>query len=152
GAVAAAVLLGRLARSAPSTALLRTPVADLRGILEVRRVRLGVVVASGVAVLGHVALFMVAVRSAGADVSLTRMVPLALVVLLVAGLPINVAGWGPREGAAAWVFGATGLDAAQGVTAAVLYGVLVLVATLPGAVVLFVSRRRPGMRKDGNHG
>ena len=46
------------------------------------------------------------------------------------------AGWGPREGVAAWAFGAAGLGAAQGVATAVVYGVMVLVASLPGAVVL----------------
>jgi hypothetical protein len=58
------------------------------------------------------------------------------VVLLAAGLPTNVAGWGPREGVAAWVFAAAGLGGAAGVTTAVVYGVMALVATLPGVVVL----------------
>ena len=53
-------------------------------------------------------------------------------MLVAAGLPANVAGWGPREGMAAWAFGAAGLGADQGVATAVAYGVMVLVATLPG--------------------
>ena len=69
------------------------------------------------------------------------MLPLALVVLLAAAVPMNIAGWGPREGAAAWAAGAAGLSAAQGVTVAVVYGVLALVATLPGAVLLLADRR-----------
>ena len=68
-----------------------------------------------------------------------ELLPLALLVLLAMGLPINVAGWGPREGAAAWVFGAAGLTAAQGVAVSVVYGVMTLVAVLPGAVVLLVE-------------
>ena len=78
------------------------------------------------------------------------MVPLALVVLAGSAMPANVAGWGPREGVAAWAFAAAGLGASAGVTAAAAYGALVLVAALPGAVVLVVqlvhgrrSRRRP---------
>jgi hypothetical protein len=63
------------------------------------------------------------------------MLPLALLAMLAMVLP-SVAGWGFREGAAAWVFGAAGLGAAQGVATAVVYGVLVLVASLPGALVL----------------
>jgi hypothetical protein len=43
---------------------------------------------------------------------------------------------------AAWAFGAAGLTAAQGVATAMVYGALVLVASLPGAAVLLV--RRPG--------
>ena len=54
-------------------------------------------------------------------------------------VPMNIAGWGPREGVAAWAFGAAGLGAAQGVATAVVYGVMVLVASLPGAVVLVAA-------------
>ena len=51
----------------------------------------------------------------------------------------SVAGWGPREGVAAWVLGAAGLGAQQGVATAVVYGVMVLVASLPGAAVVVVA-------------
>ena len=63
------------------------------------------------------------------------MLPLALLVMLAMVLP-SIAGWGPREGVTAWAFGAAGLGAEQGVATAVVYGVMVLVASLPGAVVL----------------
>jgi hypothetical protein len=45
---------------------------------------------------------------------------------------------------AAWSFGAAGLGADQGVAAAVAYGAIVLVANLPGAVVLVVASGRRG--------
>jgi hypothetical protein len=61
-------------------------------------------------------------------------------VLLASAIPLNVAGWGPREGAAAWVFGAAGLGAGVGLEVAVVYGVMALVATLPGAVALWSGR------------
>ena len=67
------------------------------------------------------------------------MLPLALLVLLAMGVPANIAGWGPREGVAAWAFGVAGLSVAQGVSAAVVYGVMVLVASLPGAGVLIAG-------------
>jgi glycosyltransferase 2 family protein len=95
-----------------------------------------VVAASLLASAGHVLVFLVAARAAGTDATLTALVPLALLVLLAAAVPVNVAGWGPREGVAAWAFAAAGLGAAQGATVAVLYGVLALVATLPGGVLL----------------
>jgi hypothetical protein len=62
-------------------------------------------------------------------------------VLLAAALP-NVAGWGPREGVTAWAFAAAGLGAADGVATAVVYGVMVFVAGLPGAVVLVAASMR----------
>lgn len=95
-----------------------------------------VVATSLVSAGGHVLVFLVAARAAGTAASLGDLVPLALLVMLAAAIPLNVAGWGPREGVAAWAFAAAGLGAAQGATVAVLYGVLALVATLPGAVLL----------------
>ncbi|WP_088288812.1 lysylphosphatidylglycerol synthase domain-containing protein [Kineosporia sp. A_224] len=96
-----------------------------------------------VALAGFVATFVVAARAAGVDAPVGRVVPLALVAFVAMSLPLNVGGWGPREGAAAWAFGAAGLGAAQGVSASVAFGVCVLVSSLPGAVVLVARRLRP---------
>jgi glycosyltransferase 2 family protein len=103
---------------------------------------LGVVAASLLAVVGHVATFVVAARTAGVTAPVAVLLPLALLVLVAMGIPANVAGWGPREGVAAWVFGAAGLGAGAGVATAVVYGVMVLVASLPGVVVLLAGRSR----------
>jgi uncharacterized membrane protein YbhN (UPF0104 family) len=101
-----------------------------------------IVVASSLAVLGHVVTFVVAARTAGATTSTLELVPLALLVLAAMSIPANIAGWGPREGVAAWAFAAAGLGAAQGVATAVVYGVMVFVASLPGAAVLLLGMRR----------
>jgi glycosyltransferase 2 family protein len=86
-------------------------------------------------------------------------VPIALIVMLAAVLP-NVGGWGPREGVTAWIFGAAGLHAQRGIATAVVYGVMVLVASLPGAVVLVVAwfrgtrlpvRNARGLREGAVH-
>lgn len=78
---------------------------------------------------------------------------MTLLALLAMGLPLNVAGFGPREGVAAWVFGAAGLSAAQGVATATVYGALVLVASLPGAAVLLTRRNRiPVTREAASDG
>lgn len=103
-----------------------------------------IVLASGLVALGHAATFLIAARATGSDAPPLMLLPLALVVQMASAIPVNLAGWGPREGAAAWVFGAAGLGAAQGLGASVAYGVLVLVATLPGAVLLLGSVRRRG--------
>jgi uncharacterized membrane protein YbhN (UPF0104 family) len=91
---------------------------------------------SALASAGHAAVFVVAARAAGVEAGTGLLAALALAVLVVAAIPFNLAGWGPREGAAAWAFSAAGLGAATGATVAVTYGVLALVATLPGAVLL----------------
>ena len=121
------------------------------GPLLARGVWPGVVLASSVAVVGHALTFLIAARIAGSDASPAQLLPLALLVLLAMGVPMNVAGWGPREGVAAWAFGAAGLGAAQGVSAAVVYGVMSFVACLPGAGVLLVAwwLRRAAYRTEG---
>jgi len=151
GAGLATLLIGRtLARTGSrwSIRALRTVGAELREGLFARRNWVRIVVASTVVVLGHLATFLLAARTAGATAPLTSLVPLTLLALLAMGLPLNVAGWGPREGVAAWAFAAAGLTAAQGVATAVTYGVLVLVASLPGAAVLvlrWITRKPPSM-------
>lgn len=120
---------------------------DIRFGLLVRRSWPGVVLASAVAVAGHVATYLVAARAVGVTTSLATLLPLAVLVLLAAGLPLNLAGWGPREGMAAWVFAAAGLGASQGVATAVAYGAMVFVANLPGAVVLLAASVRVGGRR-----
>ena len=122
----------------------RTAGSDIRHGLIGRRTWVGVVVVSAVVVAGHLATFVIAARTAGATASLVVLLPLGMLALLAMGVPLNVAGWGPREGVAAWSFAAAGLTATQGVSTAVTYGVLVLVASLPGAAVLlarWLSRR-----------
>lgn len=109
---------------------------DVRLAFLVRRSWPGVVLASLVAMAGYVATYVLAARAVGVDAPLTELVPLAVTVLVVAGVPLNLAGWGPREGMAAWVFAAAGLGAGTGVATAVADGAIVLVANLPGVVVL----------------
>jgi glycosyltransferase 2 family protein len=106
--------------------------------------------ASALVVGGHVATFLVAARSAGLTAPTLRVLPVALLVLVSAGLPLNVAGWGPREGAAAWAFGAAGLGAGPGLSTAVVFGVMALVSSLPGAllVVCGVVRRRSAVPRE----
>lgn len=115
------------------------------------RAWLAVALASSLAVAGHVLTFLIAARVAGSDASVAELLPLALLILLAMGVPLNVAGWGPREGMAAWAFGAAGLGATLGVTTAVVHGVMTFVACLPGAGVLLVAwwLRRPAHRAEG---
>jgi uncharacterized membrane protein YbhN (UPF0104 family) len=114
---------------------------DLRAGVLARHTWPGVLVTSAIAVAGYVLTFLIAARTAGSSASPLQLLPLAVLVIVAMGLP-SIAGWGPREGMAAWAFGAAGLGAEQGVATAVVYGVMVLVASLPGAVLLVMSRLR----------
>jgi uncharacterized membrane protein YbhN (UPF0104 family) len=132
---------------------------DIRHGLLARRAWLPITFASALVVAGHAGTFLIAARTAGITAPPARMLPIALLVVMAMVLP-NIGGWGPREGVTAWVFGAAGLGAGRGVATAVVYGVMVLVACLPGAAVLVVAsfrgarqRRRtePPLRKGAAH-
>ena len=144
-AAAAGVVLAARARPEGGVsrwARLRSAAArDLRDGLLARRAWPAIVLASALVVAGHTATFIIAARSAGVTAPLSEMLPLALLVMQAAALP-NVGGWGPREGVTAWAFAAAGLGASLGVATAVVYGVMVLVASLPGAVVLLTAGHR----------
>ncbi len=139
--VIAVVLVGR-ARSGGGRsrwARVRSAIAgDVRDALLARRAWPAIALASALVVIGHAVTFLIAARTAGTTASVSLMLPLALLAMLAMVLP-SVAGWGPREGATAWAFAAAGLGAEQGVATAVVYGVMVLVASLPGALVLVAA-------------
>jgi glycosyltransferase 2 family protein len=97
------------------------------------------------ALVGYLGLFLVAARTVGVTAPTVEVLPLLVLALFVMGLPVNVGGFGPREATAALAFGAVGLGAAAGLSTAVVYGVLTMVSTLPGALVL-LARRVPSAR------
>lgn len=113
-----------------------------RGVLQPEVVP-AVLVLSALAATGHAVVFVVAALAVGVEAPVAALMPIALAVLVVAAIPLNLAGWGPREGTAAWAFAAAGLGASAGASVSVAYGVLALLATAPGAVLLAV--RRPTM-------
>ena len=118
--------------------------ADIRRCFLRKRALPTIVLASAIAVVGHVLTFVIAARAVGVTAPLDRLVPLALISTMAMVLP-NIGGWGPREGITAWAFSAAGLGAGLGAATAVTYGILVLAASLPGGFVLLLEwlpRRR----------
>jgi hypothetical protein len=105
---------------------------------------------SALAISGHVLVFVVAARSVGVTLPTLGLIPLGLVILQAAAIPVGVAGWGPREGGAALIFSAAGLGASTGLAVSVAYGVLSTLATLPG--VLAMRRRRAPNSADESRG
>jgi glycosyltransferase 2 family protein len=148
--VAVTVLLARrgLARRRPTRTpgALRTPAAEIRDALLQPATWPIVLLASLLVVGTYVGMFLLAARAAGVHQPTLALLPAVLIVLMGAAVPLNVAGWGPREGVAVWVFAASGWGAATGAAVATAFGVLVLVATLPGAAVLLANWLRPRVR------
>ena len=153
GAIGAGILIrGLRPRGTSSWArTLRAAGTDLQVGLLARRTWPGIALASVAVVAGHLATLFLAARTAGVTSSTSAFLPLAMLVLVAMAVPTNIGGWGPREGMAAWVFGAAGLGATLGVATATVYGVLALAAILPGAplVVLAWLRRRRGHNSGG---
>ena len=133
--VAAGWVIGRRRGSRWWRALAAT-VADTRAGLFTVATGPGVVLLSMAALAGHVTLFLVAARAAGVTVPAFTLLPLLVLALVAMSVPANVGGWGPREAVTALAFGAAGLGSELGVTVSVTYGLLALVAALPGALVL----------------
>jgi len=138
--VVAGYLIAR--RSVGAESRWRRTIDDVRNGLLARDAWPGVALLSALALAGHMALFLIAMKAAGATQSPEQLLPIVVVALLAMGLPVNIGGWGPREGVTALMFAAAGLGAAQGLTAAVAYGLLGLVASLPGALMLVRRRER----------
>lgn len=142
-------------------ALLVTSVASVRGrtalLHEARELRAGlgsvrasakVGIASVIVIACHVATFTIATTAVGENVPPLQMLTLAFVILLGASIPLNVGGWGPREGIAGWAFALTGYGASAGVAASTLFGALTIISVAPGAIFTVVSAVR--QRKANN--
>jgi uncharacterized membrane protein YbhN (UPF0104 family) len=151
GALCVALVLRALPHAGTSrpARVVRTVRADVRaGLLDPRAWPV-VALTSVVVAVGHGTVFLVAAWTTGSAASPARLWPLAMFVLLAMVVPLNVGGWGPREGMAAWAFAAAGLGAEHGVAAATACGVMGFVATLPGAVLLAADRHRRARAATG---
>ncbi len=149
GAIALVALVGVTVHDRSPSARLTRVGEDVRALLRPGTAT-QVAVASCGTTVGHLAVFLVAARAAGVHSSWNVLVTTGLVVLVLSSVPLNIAGWGPREGAAAWAFAWVGLGSPAGLTVSVVYGVVAAVSTLPGAVILVVDavtrRTRPPAR------
>jgi uncharacterized membrane protein YbhN (UPF0104 family) len=98
----------------------------------------------GIALLGHVNLAMVVwvlALGLGAPVTLVDCLVLVPPVVLVATLPISIAGWGAREVAMVTVFGLIGVPSPQATALSVLFGLATLATALPGGLFWLLERR-----------
>ena len=146
------VVIGALAAASAASARVRRALLreahELRAALGSIRTAVQVTIASVIVIGCHVATFTIATAAVGERVPVGPMLTLALVVLLGAGVPVNIGGWGPREGIAGWAFALTGFGASAGVAASTLFGVLAIISIAPGAIVAAVSAAR---RRGSKH-
>lgn len=98
-------------------------------------------------VVTYIGVFVISARAIGIDRPVGELWPLAPLVLFAMAVPLSIAGWGIRESAAALVWMAAGLPASEGVAISIVYGLIVLISSLPGLFVLW-QRRQATARGD----
>ena len=89
-----------------------------------------------VVVVSYIGVFLIAARAVGIQTPLTSLLPLVAPVLMTMLVPVTIAGWGVREAAAAALWGLVGLTPEDGAAISVAYGLLVLVSSAPGLIIL----------------
>lgn len=84
----------------------------------------------------------VAARAIGVVLPWSQLLWLGPFILVAASVPSFFGGWGIREGASAVLFASAGLPPSTGVAVSMTFGVLTLVVSLPGIIVLFFDADR----------
>jgi uncharacterized protein (TIRG00374 family) len=137
--IAASILPRRAARARDAArAAVRAVRASLRAPGLVARV-FALSVAFQVLVAGVNACLFAAM---GLEPSLARCVVYTPMIFTITMLPVSISGLGVREAAYAYFFGQAGVGRADAVAASLLFFVVVALASLPGAPLFALGRRR----------
>jgi uncharacterized membrane protein YbhN (UPF0104 family) len=94
----------------------------------------------------NVAAFALCARAVGAPLPLGAVLGLVPLILFTMLIPLTVAGWGLREGAAAALFPVAGASAEAGLAASIAFGLVFVAAVLPGALGLMRPARAGRLR------
>ncbi|MES2170267.1 MAG: lysylphosphatidylglycerol synthase transmembrane domain-containing protein [Actinomycetota bacterium] len=137
------ITLAVLAATARGRRMLQRELDLLRRVFSSGRRSLQIVTSSVVIVACHATTFVVACLATGVRATPRELVALALVALTAGSIPLSLGGWGPREAGSAAAFALAGLGAAAGLAASTAFGVLTMIALLPGAIVLVADRIHP---------
>jgi len=134
-----AVVIGRL-RHRPWPALTQFG-RDIKRALLAVSVWPAQLASSLLIVATYVAVFLFAAQALGLQRPIVELLPLIPPLLMAMAIPLTIAGWGLREGAAVVIWPLAGMPAQEGVALSVTYGLLILAASLPGLAVLLNDRR-----------
>jgi uncharacterized membrane protein YbhN (UPF0104 family) len=97
--------------------------------------------ALGLAIVGcNLATFAFCARATGTALPPEAVVTLVPLVLTAMVIPLSVAGWGLREGAAAGLLPLAGVSPEAAVAASLAFGAVILAGSLPGVAVLLRAR------------
>lgn len=98
----------------------------------------------GLSIIVHIASVVVVwflAEGLGLAISWSTLLALIPTVMLLAMLPISLAGWGVRESAMVTALGYVGVDAGAALALSVLFGVVMIIASLPGALFWLLEGR-----------
>jgi uncharacterized protein (TIRG00374 family) len=91
--------------------------------------------------LSMVAIFLIG-RSVGMEQSLGTFMVIVPPVILLTLVPVSLAGWGVREGAMIGLFALVGAPKAAVLSMSILYGLTLIVGSLPGFYVYITGKSR----------
>lgn len=132
---------------------LKQPMAVIergRWLLTKRRFYLAGLGMSLAAQLLLVVAFQLLARDVGVSLSFWEACAAVPAIILFSLIPLSIAGWGAREGAAVVLLGFLGASAADAVAASVLYGLLSLLVACLGAPVWLLMDAMKDDAKKGN--
>jgi uncharacterized membrane protein YbhN (UPF0104 family) len=92
--------------------------------------------------------FWASAAAVGVSLSFAAVVTLVPLILLTMLIPITISGWGLREGAAAALLPLAGATVSESLAASVVFGLVGLIAVLPGLLVVWV---RPHAQRAVEH-
>ena len=141
GAIVLGLLHARRRRARTAEGLVDSIWRDVQAALLARDVVGTQLAVSALVVGSYVATYVVAARAVGVATPTSILAPLVAPVLMSMLIPASIAGWGVREATAAGLWSVVGLTAEDGVAISAAYGLLVLLSSLPGALILLTAGR-----------
>ena len=99
-----------------------------------------------VSLIGHtlvIGVFFTIAMGLGLAVTFVDCFTLVPAVLLLATVPISIAGWGLREGAMVAAFSLIGVPGGGAAALSILFGLALVLASLPGGLLWLMSAERP---------
>lgn len=121
---------------------LQTLSAKLAQVLaSPRQVLIQLVLSVGIHVLSLVAIFLIG-RSVELNYDLATFFVIIPPVILLTLIPVSLAGWGVREGAMIGLFTLIGADETTVLSMSILYGLVLIIASLPGFYVYVTGKHR----------
>lgn len=99
----------------------------------------------GLAVLAQMipvgALYLIA-KGSGLDLPPTSFLIYGPLTMLISTIPLSFAGWGMREGGLVYLFSLYNVPASEALAVSVVFGGLMVVASLPGSLAIFYPNSR----------